>query len=311
MPPGTPLPLAIAGLGKIARDQHLPAIDRSGDFELVATADPAGGLPEVAHFTTLETLLAERPDVRAVALCTPPQLRYELAAKALKAGRHVLLEKPPGATLGEVEMLAGLAHERELSLFTTWHSRYAPAVSRARDWVAAHDVSRVRILWREDVRRWHPGQAWIWAPGGLGVFDPGINAFSILTEVLPRPLRVRAAALEVPRNCETPIAARLSIDDDRGTTVEAELDFRQEGEQIWDMIFETPDGGMTLHDGGSHLSLDGGDRGPALASEYDSIYRRFAGLIADRASEVDLTPLRLVADALLLARTVAAEPFHD
>jgi D-galactose 1-dehydrogenase len=43
----------------------------------------------------------------------------------------------------------------------------------------------VNVIWREDVRVWHPGQDWIWQPGGLGVFDPGINALSIITHILP------------------------------------------------------------------------------------------------------------------------------
>jgi hypothetical protein len=43
----------------------------------------------------------------------------------------------------------------------------------------------VEIVWHEDVRKWHPGQQWIWEPGGFGVFDPGINALSIATRIFP------------------------------------------------------------------------------------------------------------------------------
>ncbi|SMF78312.1 galactose 1-dehydrogenase [Tistlia consotensis] len=303
--------LAVAGLGKIARDQHLPALARSEAFELAATADPAGGLPEVDHFDALERLLAERPDVTALSLCTPPQVRYPLARAALQAGRHLLLEKPPGQTLGEVEALRALAEAAGVSLFATWHSRFAPAVPRARDWVAGHRVERVRIAWKEDVRRWHPGQRWIWQPGGFGVFDPGINALSILTAVLPRPLRVVSATLEVPENCAAPIAARLSMTDDAGVAIEAELDFRQEGPQTWDMAFEGPEGAITLQAGGSRLSLDPPEGAPAMIGEYDAIYRRFAELIGRGESEVDVAPLRLVADAFLVGRSRPTEAFHD
>lgn len=307
--------LAVAGLGKIARDQHLPALGRSDSFELAATADPAGGLPEVAHYETLERLLAERPEIAAVSLCTPPQLRYDLARAALRAGRHVLLEKPPGQTLGEVEALRAQAEAAGVSLFATWHSRFAPAVPRARDWVAGHPVERVRIVWKEDVRRWHPGQRWIWQPGGFGVFDPGINALSILTAVLPQPLRLIAATLEVPENCAAPIAASLSMTDDAGVGIEAEFDFRQQGPQTWDMAFEGPEGAMTLHDGGSRLSIhpqgDPPGGAPAMIGEYDAIYRRFAELIERGESDVDVAPLRLVADAFLLGRSVATAAFHD
>jgi D-galactose 1-dehydrogenase len=56
----------------------------------------------------------------------------------------------------------------------------------AKAWLAGkRQVARGRITWREDVRKWHPGQDWVFEPGGMGVFDPGINALSILTISCP------------------------------------------------------------------------------------------------------------------------------
>ena len=71
-------------------------------------------------------------------------------------------------------------------------------------------VRELRVTWKEDVRHWHPGQAWIWEPGGFGVFDPGINALSILTRILPSPIFVQSATLAVPANRAAPIAAEIS-----------------------------------------------------------------------------------------------------
>lgn len=65
-----------------------------------------------------------------------------------------------------------------------------------------------------------PGQTWIWKPGGLGVFDPGINAFSVLTHIIPGVLSLREAELRYPVNCETPIAATLSLLDADGAPIE-------------------------------------------------------------------------------------------
>jgi D-galactose 1-dehydrogenase len=93
----------------------------------------------------------------------------------------------------------------------------------------------VRIDWREDVRVWHPGQTWIWEAGGLGVFDPGINALSIATAILPRPFFLTGATLHVPENCQSPIQAELDFVDAAGAPIRAEFDFLQTGPQSWDI----------------------------------------------------------------------------
>jgi D-galactose 1-dehydrogenase len=169
----------------------------------------------------------------------------------------------------------------------------------------------VHINWKEDVRVWHPGQSWIWEPGGLGVFDPGINALSILTRILPKPVFVTAAELAFPANCQAPIAAKLTLTDIDGLPVAAEFDFRQTGPQSWDILVETDQGRMTLSRGGRIMAIDGKTVAEAPDEEYRELYRRFVTLAAAGASDVDLAPLRLVADAFLLGRRTIVEPFVD
>ncbi|MFD2438663.1 Gfo/Idh/MocA family protein [Modicisalibacter luteus] len=89
-----PIKIGIVGLGKIARDQHLPALAANPDFELVAVASRNASLEDAANFATLEEMLAGVPELDAVSLCTPPTVRYGQARQALQAGKHVMLEKP-------------------------------------------------------------------------------------------------------------------------------------------------------------------------------------------------------------------------
>ncbi|SFD57070.1 Gfo/Idh/MocA family protein [Roseivivax sediminis] len=302
--------IALVGIGKIARDQHIPAIAGSGAFSLAATASRNAGVDGVDGFSSLETLLAARTDIDAVSLCTPPGPRYADARRALLAGRHVMLEKPPGATLSEVHDLIALAEARGLTLFATWHSRHAASVAAARDWLAGKDIRRVEITWKEDVRRWHPGQDWVWEPGGLGVFDPGINALSVLTAIHPRPLHLSAAELSFPANRLTPIAADLTFRDPEGAEVTAAFDWRQEGPQTWDIVIETGAGTATLSDGGARLSVDGTEMSAGPDREYAGLYARFAELLANGESEVDLSPMRHVADAFTLGRRVEVDAFE-
>lgn len=299
--------IALVGIGKIARDQHLPAIDASDDWALAATVSRSGTVEGVEAHDDFDAFLAARPDVPVVSLCLPPQPRFDYARKALLAGRHVMLEKPPGQTLAEVQALQALAAERGLSLFATWHSRMAAGVAPARAALARRGVERLHISWKEDVRQWHPGQDWVFEPGGMGVFDPGINALSILTAILPDPVHLLEATLEVPENRQTPIAARLAFTG--GVT--AEFDWRQEGPQSWDIEARTRAGPVVLRGGGARVELDGAEQAtPDAPGEYPALYARMAALVAAGDSDVDLAPMVHVADAFTLGRRVTVAPFH-
>lgn len=303
--------VAVVGYGKIAKDRHVPAISETDGFELVAVVDPNAAMDGVAHFKTLDELLAARRPIDAVALCTPPQTRHALAAAALKAGKHVLLEKPPGTTVSELTPLIAAARQGGHTLFAAWHSRFAPAVEPARALLAEREIKSVTVEWKEDVKVWHPGQAWIWQPGGFGVFDPGINALSIMTRILPRPFFLTRAELSFPRNRAAPIAADLCFADEAGVPIEAAFDWRQTGPQTWDIRIETDAGRITLASGGRRL-IDG-ERTlvDAEKAEYPAIYQRFLELIANGVSDVDLSPLMHVADAFMLGQRRHVEPFKD
>jgi len=307
----TAIRIAIVGLGKIARDQHIPAIAQTAGIELAAIASRNASIDGIEHFATLNELLENVPDIDAVALCTPPQVRHAQAAAALKAGKHVLLEKPPSATVSELAPLIAVARQSGLTLFATWHSRFAPAVEPARTFLAGRQIRSVVVEWKEDVRVWHPGQAWIWEPGGLGVFDPGINALSVLTRILPRPFFLIEAELSFPANRAAPIAANLAFSAAPDLPILAEFDWRQTGRQTWDIRVETDDGRLTLSYGGSRLVHDGRTLVDEKQAEYRGIYQRFVELIASRVSDVDLSPLVHVADAFMLGRRRNVEPFTE
>lgn len=303
--------LAIVGVGKIVRDQHLPSIAANADFKLVATASRNGTVDGVTAYTSIDDMLDAEPSIDAVSLCMPPQYRYEAAYKALAAGKHVFLEKPPGATLSEVADLEDLANKQGATLFASWHSRYAAAVEAAKSFLASTEIKSMHVIWKEDVRHWHPNQEWIWQAGGLGVFDPGINALSIVTHILPKAMFLSAGTLEFPENRNSPIAADLHFRNVDHVPVHAEFDWRQTGKQSWDIIAETAAGQMVLSEGGSKLSVNGALTFSAPEAEYPSLYRRFAELIKAGKSDVDLAPLRHVADAFMLGKRKFVEAFYD
>jgi predicted dehydrogenase len=302
------LRIALVGIGKIARDQHLPAIAADPAFELVATVSRHGGIDGVRNFGSVEELVASDITIDAVSLCTPPVGRHAIAARAIAAGWHVMLEKPPAVTLGDVEDLIARAERAGITLYASWHSRAAAGVDSARRWLAQRAIRAVRIEWLEDIRQWHPGQEWILAPGGFGVFDPGINALSILTTILPGAVRIDRSVLDVPANRTAPVAARLT-----GHCGEADLavrlDFLKTGDQQWTIDVDTDSGKLRLSEGGAVCTIDGVAMETESTGEYPRLYHRFRQLVAERRSDVDLNPLRIVADALLVAETIRTDSF--
>ena len=309
-----PIKLAIIGAGKIATDEHLPAIDAGKTFELVALVDPNLDTDEAATpatFASLDALAASEIAVDAVTLAVPPQIRHTVATQAIAAGWHVMLEKPPGITLTEVIDLEERAERAGVVLYASWHSRHAPGIEAARQALAGRRIQRIDIDWREDVTVTHPGQAWIWQAGGLGVFDPGINAFSILTALVDTPVRATRAHLDMPSNCDAPIAAELAFVTGDDAPIAAVFDFRHTGAPGWTIDIQTDAGPVQLGDGGAQLRVDDQLVVDAAKDEYAGVYERYASCIENTRSDCNIAPFRLVADVFLISTRAVVDAFHE
>ncbi|MDO8359274.1 MAG: Gfo/Idh/MocA family oxidoreductase [Devosia sp.] len=306
--------IAVIGIGKIAIDQHLPVIDKSKDFEVAATVSTRMiGHRDLPVFRTPAELYEALPKIELVAICTPPGIRHAFVREALDAGKHVLMEKPPTPTISELDDLVAYAKKKKRILFQTWHSRYNEAVDAAKKIMKRDGVKSVRIDWRESVRKWHPGQDWVWEPGGFGVFDPGINALSIFTKILPFPVFVDHAVLKFPANRQTPIDVELQFKsaEPHRPELSAGFNWLEESGEIWTLRIETLKGDeLKLEKGGTVLRINGAVIIENPSEEYERIYEHFAKLLKKGKSDVSDAPLRLVADAFLLGARENVEEFH-
>jgi predicted dehydrogenase len=307
-----PIRIAIIGYGKIAEDQHVPSIEGNDRFELVASSSRSGkGAGQ--KFKDWRELIRTAEGLEAVAITTPPGPRYEIARECIAAGLHCLLEKPPTAGLAEIADLDCLAEAAGVTLFTTWHAQHHSTVDAAARALAGKTIRSMDIRWHEDVHKWHPGQKWIWEAGGFGVFDPGINAFSIATKIFPGALFVEGAELSFPENAQTPIAAEVAFSSPvaegrRDDSLRASLDWRRSEGEEWTISVEPTDSTeVRLEGGGARLILNGETQEDSGAGEYPDIYRAFLDLIDERRSLVDVAPFRLVADCLLNGRRQRVE----
>ena len=109
--------VGVIGCGKIAQVRHIPEYAANPDCELVAFFNPnrkrAEDMAEKYGgkvYDTAEELLAD-PTIDAVSVCAANYAHAELTIKALKAGKHVLCEKPMATTIEDCEAMVAAAQE--------------------------------------------------------------------------------------------------------------------------------------------------------------------------------------------------------
>src|SRR5207248_739814 len=98
--------------------------------------------PQARLTTELEELLAD-PGLDAVVVATPAITHHELSKRALEAGKHVLVEKPPGMNATDAEELCTIAEERSLVLMPGHLLLYHPAVRALKELVDAGELGEV------------------------------------------------------------------------------------------------------------------------------------------------------------------------
>lgn len=299
--------IGIVGLGKIARDQHYPAILGNQDFEIAFTADKAVKIDAAPpSFDSLKEALDSNVEFDAVALCTSPQPRYELFELLLERECAILLEKPPASNLEAAAQMSELASARGICLMTAWHSQYSPSISIATDWLKNNSLKHGMIEWRENAKKWHPGQGWLWQEGGYGVFDPGMNALSILTKITKSNWKVGESTISIPQNVNTPISASFVLLDE-SARIDVDLEFHDQSDETWNISLISDRGKeLRLSRGGEIVKIDGKIVSTPTSDEYAAIYRRFAQLVRNGGSEVELKPLEII-DSVFAKATVTTQ----
>jgi predicted dehydrogenase len=166
--PAKPVGIALIGCGRISTP-HLKAITGqpdSGTLVAVADVDPARAAAVAAaygaahHAGSLEEILAIDA-VEAVILCTPNAVHAAQVEQALRAGKHVLVEKPFSETVAEAERNAALAEERGLVLTVGHTFRHVEAVRVLQDRLP--EYGRIRAVSIAMCVRWDGPQAPWWA----------------------------------------------------------------------------------------------------------------------------------------------------
>ncbi|MDP5124289.1 MAG: Gfo/Idh/MocA family oxidoreductase [Cyanobium sp. MAG_04] len=294
-----PLKVAIAGLG-FGEAVHLPALRACPGTEPVALWHPrperleaACRSAELPGFSDFDALLAN-PAVEAIVIATPPGPRFDLARRALEAGKHLLLEKPVALNAEQIESLQRLALQRGLTVAVDFEYRAVPLFQQLADLLASGvlgELVLVKYDWLMGSRA-DASRPWSWysqaAEGGGVLGALGTHAFDTLhwlvgpshslraqlsTAISQRPLADGSGRL-ARVDAEDIALVQLELETPLGQTVPAQLNLAS----------------VARRGRGGWLELDGRDGTAVLGSDNQADYVHGFGLWHSQAGE----PLRPV-----------------
>ncbi len=166
--------VGVVGLGywgpNLARN-----FDDLGTLRWLCDADPeiqarfASRYPHARVTVELDDLLAD-PELEAIVVATPVPTHYPIAKRALEAGKHVLVEKPPAMHGDEMEELVAIAEERDLTLMPGHLLLYHPGVRKLKELVDSGELGDVLCIYgnRQNLGIVRTNENALWS---LGVHD--------------------------------------------------------------------------------------------------------------------------------------------
>ena len=180
--------VAIIGCGKIAQVRHLPEYAANPNVELVGYYDLNRERAEKVAaqyggkvYDTPEELLAD-PAIDAVSVCAANYAHAELTIKALRAGKHVLCEKPMATNIEDCEAMAAAAAESGKFLMIGHNQRLAKAHVRAKQLIDAGTIGRI-VTFRTTFGHGGP-ETWSINPGkNTWFFDKKKAAMGVMADL--------------------------------------------------------------------------------------------------------------------------------
>lgn len=220
---GTPLGIGFVGLGWPG-EQHAKAIRKLSEARIVAACDVSSARRDAFalaydppnSYADYDAMLAD-PDLDAVIVSLPNFLHHSATMAALRAGKHVMCEKPPTMHTREMEEIRDEARARGLTYAFSRQSRFSARMLEAKRVVGAGELGRVYFVKAERVRsRGIPIGIGGWfleksKAGGGAIIDIGVHALDAAWYLLgcPKPVSVSA---QVSANFRHLIPADVTCD---------------------------------------------------------------------------------------------------
>ncbi|MBF0705943.1 Gfo/Idh/MocA family oxidoreductase [Alkalihalobacillus hwajinpoensis] len=198
------LKIGVIGCGSIAKHRHLPEYAANTQIKIAAVcdivktrADETAVLYGAKSYESYEELL-QNSEIDAVSVCTPNYLHAPISIAALKAGKHVLCEKPMATSRADAEEMIEAARTSGKKLMIAHNQRFVPSHAKARDILASGEIGKVYSFrtafghpgpegWSVDGKdSWffEKEKAFIGAMGDLGVHKTDLIRYLLNEEIV-------------------------------------------------------------------------------------------------------------------------------
>lgn len=197
------LQVGVIGCGSIAKHRHLPEYSQNGQVEIVAVCDVVeeraqemASVYGAKAYTDYQAVFANN-EIDIISVCLPNYLHAPVSIAALKAGKHVLCEKPMATSKEEAEQMIAAAEKAGKKLMIGHNQRFVPSHQKARELIKNGDIGKVYSFrttfghggpegWSVDGEKswfFKKEEAFIGALGDLGVHKADLIRYILDEEV--------------------------------------------------------------------------------------------------------------------------------
>lgn len=196
------LRVGVVGAGGSASVIHLPGYAANHDVEIVGIASldhdasrkqaEKYSIPRV--FESADQLIGD-PDVQAISVCTPPATHEPIATQAVRAGKHVLIEKPVSTSLAALDRIRTLARETGVVVDLVHNERFMDFNLKAKDVIRHGSLGEiqaiVQFIGTTGPESWTTNAGWFRDPktsGGGVLMDLAVHKIDLAGWLLERPI---------------------------------------------------------------------------------------------------------------------------